>query len=341
MTRILSAVGLVLIALFASSGDGVLAARDTSSKIFAEKRIPPALAATPPMGWNSWDSFGTTIGEADVKATAEWMATNLKPYGWQYVVVDEGWFLGNPTADTNATPSQYMLDEFGRYIPDPKRFPSAAQGAGFKPLADYVHSLGLKFGIHILRGIPRQAVEKNLPVAGSSYHAAEVGARSDVCPWNHDNYGTDAANPASQAYYDSIAQLYASWGVDFVKADCISSRPYKGDDIRMLSTALHKTGREIVLSLSPGEAPIEKSMNCASIRNRGASQTTYGMYGAARRTFRRECLIRFRAWKNGSARRSPDTGPTRTCCRLAIWGPRRAGRRCAHRGSRVMNSGRC
>jgi alpha-galactosidase len=258
LTRILSAVGLVLIALFASSGDGVLAARDTSSKIFAEKRIPPALAATPPMGWNSWDSFGTTIGEADVKATAEWMATNLKPYGWQYVVVDEGWFLGNPTADTNATPSQYMLDEFGRYIPDPKRFRSAAQRAGFKPLADYVHSLGLKFGIHILRGIPRQAVEKNLPVAGSSYHAAEVGARSDVCPWNHDNYGTDAANPASQAYYDSIAQLYASWGVDFVKADCISSRPYKGDDIRMLSTALHKTGREIVLSLSPGEAPIEK-----------------------------------------------------------------------------------
>jgi hypothetical protein len=220
----------------------------------------PVLAATPPMGWNSWDSFGTTVREADVKANADWLAKNLKPYGWRYVVVDMEWFVSNPTPEGNSTTSQYTMDEYGRYVPDPSRFPSSAHGAGFKPLADYVHSLGLKFGLHILRGIPKQAVEKNLLIAGSSrgYSAASAGGRSDLCPWNHDNYGTDAANPASQAYYDSIAQLYAGWGVDFVKADCIASRPYKGDDIRMLSLALRKTGREIVLSLSPGEAPIEK-----------------------------------------------------------------------------------
>jgi alpha-galactosidase len=210
------------------------------------------------MGWNSWDSFGTTVSEADVKANAEWLANHLKQYGWQYVVVDMEWFVTNPTAEGNSASSQYSLDQYGRYVPDVSRFPSAANGAGFKPLADYVHSLGLKFGIHILRGIPKQAVDKNLPIAGTSYRAADGSVRSDTCPWNHDNFGTDASKPAAQAYYDSIAQLYASWGVDFIKADCIASRPYQGDDVRMLSLALRKTGREIVLSLSPGEAPIEK-----------------------------------------------------------------------------------
>jgi hypothetical protein len=210
------------------------------------------------MGWNSWDSFGTTVSEVDVRANAEWIAQNLKSYGWQYVVVDMEWFVSNPTAEGNSTTSKYILDQYGRYLPDPGRFPSALNGAGFKPLADYIHSLGLKFGIHILRGIPKEAVARNLPIAGSSYRAGDAAVSSDTCPWNHDNYGVEASKPAAQAYYDSVAQLYAAWGVDFVKADCIASRPYKGDEIRMLSEALRKTGREIVLSLSPGEAPIEK-----------------------------------------------------------------------------------
>lgn len=215
-------------------------------------------APTPPMGWNSWDSFGTTVTEADVKANAEWMARHLKSYGWQYVVVDMEWFVTNPTPEGNSKNSSYSMDENGRYLPDPARFPSSANGAGFKPLADYVHSLGLKFGIHILRGIPRQAVETNRPIAGSSFRAVDAANRSDTCPWNYDNYGTNASKPAALAYYNSIANLYASWGVDFVKADCIASQPYNGDEIRMLSLALHKTGRPIVLSLSPGEAPMEQ-----------------------------------------------------------------------------------
>jgi hypothetical protein len=216
------------------------------------------LAATPPMGWNSWDSYGTTVSEADVKANADWFAKNLKPYGWQYIVVDMEWFVTNPRASGNSTESKFSLDSNGRYIPAANRFPSSANDAGFKPLAAYIHSLGLKFGIHILRGIPKEAVQKNLPIAGSSYHAADAADTSDTCPWNPDNYGLDPAKPAAQAYYDSIAKLYASWDVDFIKVDCIASRPYKGDEIRMLSTALTKTGRPIVLSLSPGAAPMDK-----------------------------------------------------------------------------------
>lgn len=216
------------------------------------------LALTPPMGWNSWDSFGTTVTEADVKANADWMARNLKSFGWQYVVVDMEWFVTNPTPEGNSKTSSYGMDENGRYLPDPARFPSSGNGAGFKPLADYAHSLGLKFGIHILRGVPRQAVEKNSPIANSSFRAVDAANRSDTCPWNFDNYGTDASKPAAQAYYDSLASLYATWGVDFVKADCIANQPYSGADIKMLSVALRKTDRPIVLSLSPGEAPINK-----------------------------------------------------------------------------------
>jgi hypothetical protein len=218
----------------------------------------PILAPTPPMGWNSWDSYGTTITEADVRANAKWIAENLKSYGWQYVVVDMEWFAINPTASGNSKTPQLGVDEFGRYIPDVNRFPSSTSGAGFKPLADYVHSLGLKFGLHIVRGIPRQAVKTSFPIADSTFRAADAADTSDACPWNPDNWGLDASKPAAQAYYDSIAKLYASWGVDFVKADCIASRPYKGEEIRMLSTALSKTGRPIVLSLSPGAAPLDK-----------------------------------------------------------------------------------
>jgi hypothetical protein len=235
--------------------------RPPAAPNFTPPPTPPAdtpLAPTPPMGWNSWDSYGTTITEPDFKANAQWFAEHLKSFGWQYVVVDMEWFVTNPTPEGNNKNSQFSLDDHGRYTPAIHRFPSSKDNAGFKPIADYVHSLGLKFGIHILRGIPKQAVEKNLPIERSQDHAADAADTGDTCPWNPDNYGLNPAKPAAQAYYDSIARLYASWDVDFIKVDCISSRPYKGDEIRMLSAALRKTGRPIVLGLSPGAAPLEK-----------------------------------------------------------------------------------
>lgn len=214
-------------------------------------------APTPPMGWNSWDSYGRSVTETDVRANAEWMHKHLKQFGWNYVVVDEGWYILNPEA---AKPGDYRfsLDKNGRYIPATGRFPSAADGAGFKPLADYVHSLGLKFGLHIIHGVPRQAIAQDLAIADSSFKATEAADSTDTCPWNAYNYGAkDSA--AGQTYYDSIAELYASWGVDFVKADCIADHPYKAAEIRMLSTALGKTGRPIVLSLSPGPTARDKA----------------------------------------------------------------------------------
>lgn len=208
------------------------------------------------MGWNSWDSYGESVSEKDIRANAEVMARRLKSFGWRYVVVDMGWYVTNHSAGISANNAEFSIDKFGRYTPAVHSYASAANGKGFKPLADYVHSLGLKFGIHILRGIPRFAVQQNLPIAGSAFHAADAADTSDTCPWNPYNYGVDASKPAAQAYYDSVIRLYASWGVDFVKVDCIASHPFKGEDIRMLSEAIGKAGQPMVLSLSPGPAPL-------------------------------------------------------------------------------------
>lgn len=217
---------------------------------------PKLLAPVPPMGWNSWDSYSETITETQVRANADWMAKHLKQFGWQYVVIDEGWYLENPGA--KPADLKFAIDDSGRFIPVVSRFPSAAEGAGFKPLADYIHSLGLKFGIHILRGIPREAVDRNLRIAHSPYTASEAADVADTCPWNTFMYGVQSA-PSGQAYYNSIAELYSSWGVDFIKADCISDHPYKPDEIRMLDLAMKFAGRDMVLSLSPGPTAVDKA----------------------------------------------------------------------------------
>jgi alpha-galactosidase len=225
------------------------------------------VAATPPMGWNSWDAFGESVKESDIRSAAGWMAKNLKSYGWQYVLVDSGWYVKNHAAGYNAETAEFRLDDYGRYTPATNTIPSAGNGAGFRPLADYMHSLGLKFGLHILRGIPKEAVRKNLPIEGSQFHAQDAANTADTCPWNPFNYGLDTGKAAAQAYFDSLARQFVKWEVDYVKVDCIASHPYKGEEIRLLSQALRKTGRPIVLSLSPGPAPLDKAEEMAKYAN--------------------------------------------------------------------------
>jgi hypothetical protein len=221
--------------------------------------VDPPSAPNPPMGWNSWDAYGTTVREAQVKANADWMAGHLALYGWQYIVVDIQWYEPNAQGHDYKPGAPLTLDEYGRLLPAVNRFPSAANGAGFKPLADYVHRLGLKFGIHIMRGIPRQAVEHNLPIKGASYHAIDIADKGNACRWNPDMWGVDTTRPGAQNYYDSIAELYASWGVDFIKADDMGSHLYQPAEMKALSLAIRKTGRPMVLSISPGPAPVSEA----------------------------------------------------------------------------------
>jgi alpha-galactosidase len=216
-------------------------------------------ALTPPMGWNSWDCYGPTVTEAEVKANADYMAKYLKKYGWEYIVVDIRWYVGNDKSHGyNETNPEYSIDEYGRFIPAAKRFPSAANGKGFKPLADYVHEKGLKFGIHIMRGIPRIAVDRNLPILNSKAIAKGIYSERNLCTWLSDMYTVEVAKEGAQEYYNSLFILYASWGVDFIKVDDLSS-PYHTDEIEMIRKAIDNCGRKMVFSTSPGETPIEQA----------------------------------------------------------------------------------
>ena len=216
-----------------------------------------SLAPMPPMGWNSWDSFATTIREEDVRAVADIMAARLLPHGYDILTIDAQW--NEPGADgfDYRKDAALAMDEWGRLIPAANRFPSAGAGAGFKPLADHLHSLGLKFGIHVMRGVPRQAAQQNTPIQGSRARAGDIADRVNVCAWNADMYGIDMSKPGAQEYYDSIFRLYASWGVDFVKADDMS-RPYwrNAPEIHAVRRAMDRCGRPMLLSLSPGETPL-------------------------------------------------------------------------------------
>ena len=206
-------------------------------------------AATPPMGWNSWDCYGAAVNEEQTRASTDFMADKMAKLGWQYVVVDIQWYEPLAQGFDYRKDAVLVTDPNGRLLPAPNRFPSAADGKGFKALAAYAHSKKLKFGIHLLRGIPRQAVTQNTPILGTAYHAADIADKVNVCRWNGDMYGVDMSKPGAQEYYDSVLGLIASWGVDFVKVDDLAGH---ADEIAAIRTAIDRTGRPMVLSISPG-----------------------------------------------------------------------------------------
>jgi len=224
-------------------------------------------AKTPPMGWNSWDCYGPTVTESEVKANADYMAANLKQHGWEYIVVDIRWFVENDKAGGyNQNDPVFTIDEYGRLLPAVKKFPSAADGKGFKPIADYVHSKGMKFGIHIIRGIPRQAVALNTPILGTKYHAKDI-IHDTPKSWTMNMHMVDVSKPGAQEYYNSIFKMYAEWGVDLIKADDMMKPFYHKGEIEMMHKAIAQCGRPMVLSLSWGEAPLSFAGNLVENAN--------------------------------------------------------------------------
>lgn len=246
------------------------------------------VAPTPPMGWNSWDSYGLTITEPQFRANVDVLTQKLLPFGWNYAVIDEGWFFENPNDRPTPEKLHYAIDPYGRYVPVPARFPSAViasaprpvvglagadhkfsvtiEDTSFTALGRWVHARGLKFGIHIVRGIPRASVERNLPIQNSTFHAQDAADQTDACPWDPTNWGV-RDNAAGQAWYDSLLRQYASWGVDLLKVDCISDHPFKLDEIEMIRRAINKTGRPMVLSLSPGPTALSHAAEVTRLAN--------------------------------------------------------------------------
>jgi alpha-galactosidase len=210
---------------------------------------------TPPMGWNSWDSYGTAVKEENVIANADFMSERLLKFGWQYVVVDIQWYQPNASGHEYDPNAMLAVDCYGRLLPAANRFPS-----GFKFLSDHIHSKGLKFGIHIMRGIPKQAVIDNLPIKDTDLFASDIAEVDNNCRWNPDMYGIDTTKPGAQEYYESIVELYVSWGVDFIKADDMGSHLYQPAEMKALYRAIIKSGKRIILSISPGPASIHEAV---------------------------------------------------------------------------------
>ncbi len=240
--------------------------KSKTSEVIQEK-VFWQLAKTPPMGWNSWDCYGPTVTEAEVKANADYMAEKLKLHGWEYIVVDIRWFVENDKAGGyNQTDPIYTMDEYGRFLPAIKKFPSASDGNGFKPLADYIHGKGLKFGIHLMRGIPVLAVKNNCPILGTEEKASDIYSDKLQCGWLRDMYTIDTLKTGAQEYYNSIFKLYAEWGVDYVKVDDLS-KPYHHGEIAMIRKAIDQSGRPMVFSTSPGATPLEKASHVMNHAN--------------------------------------------------------------------------
>lgn len=224
----------------------------------------------PPMGWNSWDCYGAAVTEKEFLANAEYLSKRLLQFGYDTAVCDIQWY--EPTAASNEYHpfARLCTDAFSRVIPAENRFPSAKNGVGFRKIADDCHKQGLKFGIHIMRGIPRQAVHENTPILGTDARARDIAAPFSVCPWNTDMYGVNADAKGAREYYNSIFTLYAEWGVDFVKCDDIANtelfpeNPYSAKkEIELIRGALDACGRDMTLSLSPGPAPRSEAEHLA------------------------------------------------------------------------------
>ena len=257
--RLRYAMGMPLIGVLFCP-PGTMGAQETR----AAKRM---LAQTPPMGWNSWDSYGLRINEQQFRDNVGALAAKLKPFGYTYAVIDEGWYMANPEDRPKPELLRYALDRNGRFIPIPARFPSAlqkGQNTGFEQIANWVHSQGLKFGIHVVRGIPRESVSRNLPIEGTVFSAQDAADQNDACPWDPTSWGIQD-NAAGQAWYDSLLRQYGRWGVDFLKVDCIADHPYKPSEIRQIALAIERSGRDMVLSLSPGPTAVEHHAEIAGL----------------------------------------------------------------------------
>jgi alpha-galactosidase len=218
-----------------------------------------SLAMTPPMGWNSWDCLGLDANEEQIKAVADYMSENLKKYGWEYVVIDAGWYHPKEliTAESRTINPSQNLDQYGRLIPDTIKYPSAKNGIGLKSLADYVHSKGLKIGVHLMRGIPWNAVVHNTPIKGTAYFAGDIADLIDTCSWSSITKGVNMKKPGAQEYYNSVFELFAEWGLDYVKVDDMSF-PYHTAEIEAVHNAIINSGAPVIFSLSPGPTPVDQ-----------------------------------------------------------------------------------
>ena len=199
---------------------------------------------TPAMGWSSWSFIRHNPTAAIIEAQAKAMKdSGLAGVGYQYVNVDDFWYQCPGSQGPN-------VDQFGRWVIDPTKFPPSGSRNGIQVVADHVHSLGLKFGLYVTPGIAKQALAQNTPIEGTPYTASQI-AEPSVAENNYNcggMVGIDYTKPGAQAFINSWADEFASWGVDYLKLDGVGS--FDIGDVQAWSNALRQTGRPIHLELS-------------------------------------------------------------------------------------------
>ena len=200
-------------------------------------------AGAPLMGWSSWSFLRSDPTAAKVEAEASALVSSgLAAHGYDYVNLDDFWY--------NCPGSQGPdVDQYGRWVTNTSRFPASGSTNGIQVVASYVHSLGLKFGLYVTPGISDQAVAQNTPIQGTSDTADQIADGASENNYNCGGMqGINYSAPGAQAFINSWADEFASWGVDYVKLDGVGT----GDipDIQAWSTALRQTGRPMYLELS-------------------------------------------------------------------------------------------
>ena len=198
-------------------------------------------APRPPLGFNSFDSYRSDLTEDKAYALMDVMAAQYLPFGYEYFVMDAGWY-------TTMNPAKHKglgLESFGMCVVHPIRFPN-----GIKALINHAHNKGLKFGVWLMRGIQKDAVKQNLPIPGTKYFSRDIADTNDICVWNGMNYGVDMTKPGAQEYYNVIIDTLASWGIDFIKVDDIVPNP---QEIVAIANAIENGNHQMVFSLSPGD----------------------------------------------------------------------------------------
>ena len=204
------------------------------------------LERTPVLGWSSWSFLRQHPTAAQMKAQALALHNSgLQKIGYEYVNLDDFWYQCPGPQGPNVDPN-------GRWVTDSSRFPAQGDTDGIKVVADYIHSLGIKFGIYVTPGISRQAVSRNTPIKGTSYSAAEI-AEPSVKENNYNCKGMvriDYSKPGAQEYTNSWVDMLAAWDIDYIKIDGMTDS--NADDIKAWSNAIRRSGRPMVLDVTQG-----------------------------------------------------------------------------------------
>lgn len=222
------------------------------------------LCPKPPLGFNSYDCYPGYLDQETVKKLIDVMAEKYLPSGYEYFVIDGGWYAELIIDPATKLPVGESLNIDKNGLPGPSRFffPD-----GMKPLIDYAHKKGLKFGLHLMRGAIRQGIKENCVVKGTNIPLKDIVDTLSICRWANMSYGVDMDKPGSYEFYKSVVDKLASWGVDFIKYDDITGMP---KEINAITKAIKENGRPIALSLSPGEDTKVEFMpyyqNCNALR---------------------------------------------------------------------------